>query len=161
MTDMLVKLYDLPPFEPDRIQPVVIRRALVPEKFIVLDWIARHFSDYWVSEADAGFTRVPVSCLIAVEQGRLLGFACYDVTCRGFFGPTGVDATARGRGLGTVLLLASLHDMFAQGYAYAIIGSVGPTEFYQRVVGATVIPGSTPGIYNGMLRPEDNFSDSE
>jgi hypothetical protein len=33
------------------------------------------------------------------------------------------------------------------GYAYAIVGGVGPADFYARVAGATPIDGSTPGIY--------------
>jgi hypothetical protein len=54
--------------------------------------------------------------------------------------------------LGRALLLAVLHAQRAQGYAYAIIGGVGPAEFYARNVGAIPIAGSTPGIYAGMLR---------
>jgi len=32
------------------------------------------------------------------------------------------------------------------GYVYAIIGSAGPTDFYERTVGAIVIPDSEPGF---------------
>ena len=39
------------------------------------------------------------------------------------------------------------------GYGYAIIGDVGPSAFYEKSVGATVIPDSEPGVYRGMLRP--------
>jgi hypothetical protein len=35
-----------------------------------------------------------------------------------------------------------------EGYAYAVIGGVGPAEYYRRAIGATVIEGSTPGIYD-------------
>jgi hypothetical protein len=49
------------------------------------------------------------------------------------------------------LLLATLHAMHAQGYAYAVIGAAGPIEFYRRFVSGTVIPGSWPGLYRGML----------
>ncbi len=38
-----------------------------------------------------------------------------------------------------------------EGYAYAIIGGAGPTEFYTKAVGAVAIEGSTPGIYRGVL----------
>jgi hypothetical protein len=41
--------------------------------------------------------------------------------------------------------------MKAEGYAYAVIGWAGPQEFYARLVGATVIEGSEPGIYRGPL----------
>jgi predicted N-acetyltransferase YhbS len=57
----------------------------------------------------------------------------------------------RGQGLGTVLLLECLRSMKELGYAYAIIGGVGPNEFYAKAVGAIEIPDSTPGIYTGPL----------
>lgn len=59
----------------------------------------------------------------------------------------------RGKGIGEALLIESLAAMRATGYAYAIIGGAGPTQFYARAVGAVEIPGSTPGIYAGMLSP--------
>jgi hypothetical protein len=37
------------------------------------------------------------------------------------------------------------------GYGYAIIGGVGPADFYVKTVGATPIEGSEPGIYRGLL----------
>jgi hypothetical protein len=48
--------------------------------------------------------------------------------------------------------LACLQAMRAEGYAYAIIGGVGPAEFYAKTVGAVEIEGSTPGIYRGQLK---------
>ncbi|GAB4529910.1 MAG: GNAT family N-acetyltransferase [Anaerolineae bacterium] len=152
MTDMLVRLYDLPPQMTLEETTVDLRRGLAPEKHLVLPWVAQHFSEYWRSECDVAFSRQPVSCFLAIEAGQLLGFACYDTTMRGFFGPTGVLEAARGRQIGKALLLACLHDMRAQGYGYAIIGGVGPIEFYAKAVGATVIENSTPGIYRGLLR---------
>jgi len=41
--------------------------------------------------------------------------------------------------------------MYDEGYAYAIIGGVGPVEFYAKSVGAVLIEGSTPGIFAGLL----------
>jgi GNAT superfamily N-acetyltransferase len=153
MPDMLVPLYKLPPPVSLDEQGITLRRGLAPEKHIVLDWISKHFSEYWRSEADVAFARQPVTCILATDDNGLLGFGCYDTTKRGFFGPTGVAEPARGRGIGTALLLACLHDMFAQDYGYAIIGGVGPVAFYQRTVNAVVIADSTPGVYRGMLRP--------
>mgnify|MGYP006270888811 CR=1 FL=1 len=161
MTDMLAKLYNLPPLQPEldrqHAQNIEIRRALAPEKHLVLAWVGATFSAYWVSECEIAFTRQPITCYIAIHAQRVIGFACYDVTKRGFFGPTGVDESARGQGTGKALLLTCLHDMWAQGYGYAIIGGVGPIDFYEAVVGATVIPDSTPGVYRGLLRqsPEE------
>lgn len=155
MFDMLVKLYNLPPLEPalnhQKEAGIDIRRALVSEKQLVLDWVSQSFSSAWANECDVAFAYQPVACFIAVDGGQIAGFACYDVACRNFFGPTGVSPTYRGRGLGKALLLICLHTMAAQGFAYAIIGGVGPAEFYSKVVGAVPIEGSTPGIFRGWL----------
>ena len=156
MPDMLVKLYELPDASPHMKRQaeggVEIRRALTPEKHLVLDWIRATFGPAWASECDAAFAHHPVSCFIAVENAKVLGFACYDATLKGFFGPTGVAESARGRGIGTALLLCCLHAMHAEGYGYAIIGGGGAADFYAKKVGAIPIEGSKPGIYRGMLR---------
>lgn len=158
MPDMLVKLYELDPLASfitrQTEQGITIRRALVPEKHLILDWVRQHFSDYWVSEVDVTFSRSPVSTFIAVENEEMIGFASYDATRLGFFGPTGVGEVARGRGTGAAVLMACLHDMYAKGYGYAAIGGVGPAEFYTKICGATLIPDSSPGIYAGMLHPK-------
>jgi GNAT superfamily N-acetyltransferase len=156
MPDMLVKLYELPPVQPvleqQKAQGIDIRRALPPEKRAVVEWVADKFGNGWASECDVAFSNNPVSCFIAVKDGQLIGFACHDATCKDFFGPTGVDPACRGKGTGKALLLACLDAMAAQGYAYAIIGGAGPVDFYAKVAGATVIDGSVPGIYKGMLK---------
>jgi GNAT superfamily N-acetyltransferase len=154
-TDMLVKLYDLAP-DPalDRTmadQRINLRRALVPELTAICDWIRPRFGAGWADETTAAILRQPVTCWLAHEDETLLGFACHEATMKGFFGPTGVDESARGKGIGHALLLRALLDMRDQGYGYAIIGGAGPTDFYRRSVGAIEIEGSSPGIYRGML----------
>jgi hypothetical protein len=155
-SDMLVKLYELTssPELDARLAAngITIRRALPPEMVTINSWIAPRFGVGWVSEATVAMSRQPVSCFIAIKDEQLVGFACSDATARGFFGPTGVDESMRGQGAGHGLLLACLLDMRAQGYGYGIIGGAGPQEFYARAVGATAIPGSSPGIYAGMLK---------
>lgn len=156
---MLVKLYALPPLEPalkaQENQGIVIRRAISPEKHFVLQWVKEHFSDFWVNECDVAFSRLPITCFLAIQGESLIGFSCYDTTKLGFFGPTGVGEATRGLGTGTALLLVSLHDMWARGYGYAIIGHISSTEYYEKTCGATVIPDSVPGVYSGMLRKSD------
>ncbi|MGQ8875799.1 GNAT family N-acetyltransferase [Paenibacillus sp. TSA_86.1] len=158
MSDMLVALYRLPEqdsgLEKLKAASIVIRRAIAPEKQQVLNWVKTHFNQPWVDECDVAFARQPVTCYIALEHGKMIGFACYEATCRNFFGPTGVSPDARGKGVGTALLLASMHAMRADGYGYAIIGSAGPMDFYKRTLGAVEIENSTPGIYEGMLRAD-------
>ncbi|GAK42399.1 GNAT family N-acetyltransferase [Paenibacillus urinalis] len=155
MPDMLVKLYDLPEVEGrasyEGRTGVTIRRAIAPEKHVVSEWVGAHFGKGWVSECEVAFAKSPITCLIAVENGKLLGFACYDATVKGFFGPTGVDEHERGRGIGKMLLLYALDYMKQDGYGYAVIGGAGPVDFYAKTTGATVIEGSVPGVYKGML----------
>ena len=134
---------------------VTIRRALAPELELVTDWIRERFGAGWASETAIAFSRQPPSCFLATRDGKLVGFACYDSIARGFFGPTGVDEAERGGGIGRALLLATLLDMRTLGYGYGIIGDVGPSEFYERSVGATPIPDSEPGVYAGLLKSAD------
>lgn len=159
MTDMLVKLYQLPPLAPliesQAEKGIIVRRAIAPEKHLVIEWVHTHFNPHWVSECEAAYSNQPPSLFIATQQGRMIGFAAYDATAKNFFGPTGVDPEARGAGTGRALFLACLHAMRWDGYAYAIIGGVGPIEFYEKSVGATIIPDSTPGIYADMLRKKN------
>jgi GNAT superfamily N-acetyltransferase len=156
MRDMLVRLYAIPSVEEALAgcakRGVTIRRALSPERLAVVDWVRAQFASS-AAEAETAFAQVPVTCFIALRDMEILGFACYDVTCRNFFGPEGVAPAERGRGIGRALLLCALHAQRARGYAYAIIGGVGPAQFYEKAVGAIAIPGSTPGVYAGMLKP--------
>lgn len=150
--DLLVRLYALQPLTSATVEGVDVRRAIAPEKHLVTRWVAEHFSPAWASECEVAFAHVPLGCFLAVREGRLCGFAAYDATCRNFFGPLGVSPQDRTSGIGSALSLAALHAMRDEGYAYAIIGGAGPTAFFERLVGAQLIPGSEPGIYRGMLR---------
>jgi GNAT superfamily N-acetyltransferase len=94
----------------------------------------------------------PVTCFIAVKDGKILGFACYDSTLKGFFGPIGVDPGAHRKGLGKALLLRTLEAMRDAGYGYAAIGWAGPVNFFKKTVGAVVIEGSEPGVYRGLVK---------
>ena len=153
--DMLVKLYDLPDsreiFAALSRDGISVRRAMAPDKHKILAFVKKEFSDAWASETEVAFSRAPITCFIAARGRDLIGFANHDATCPNFFGPTGVLASARNKGVGKALLLACLEDMRAQGFAYAIIGGVGPAEFYAKSVGAVAIEGSAPGIYRGLL----------
>lgn len=154
---MLVNLLRLPPAEPAleelRGAGVVVRRARPWEATPVREFVAREFSRAWADEVSAGLARQPVTVFVALREGRLAGFAAYECTRKNFFGPTGVVEAERGRGVGRALLLASLRGLRELGYAYAIIGGVGPAEFYERAVGARLIPDSSPGVYADPLRP--------
>jgi GNAT superfamily N-acetyltransferase len=157
--DMLIRLYDtVAGNRPAVAASLQLRKPLGAEHDLVANWVAEHFSAGWASEARAALTNRPVTLFIAAqgEPPGLLGFCAYDATARGFVGPIGVAAQARGSGVGAALLLACLRDMRTMGYAYAVAGAVGSPEFFRRVAGASEIEGSTPGVYRGMLRAPGN-----
>src|SRR6266566_2195190 len=144
MPDMLVNLLKLPPLEPPvhelSEQGVNIRRAQAFEITPVREFIEKNFSVAWADEVSVGFANKPVTVVIATRHGRVIGFAGYECTRKAFFGPTGVAESERGSGIGTALLIASLWGLRELGYVYGIIGAAGPVDFYERAIGAIIIP---------------------
>jgi predicted N-acetyltransferase YhbS len=155
MADMLVKLYtlqvDWQAITTLQHQGITIRKPLGSEKSLITQWVQAHFSSGWASEVEIAIAQRPTSCLIAVTEGKLLGFACYDAAALGFFGPMGIAPTYQGQGIGKSLLQLTLFDMQLKGYGYAIIGFVGPAEFYSKAVGAVEIPDSSPGLWQTSI----------
>lgn len=155
MTDMLVKLYNLPEslssFSNLVAAEIMIRKPIGAEKSMIVQWVRENFGEFWASEMEITFSRSPVSCYIAQQDQKMVGFACYDAAALGYFGPTGVADAFQRKGIGKALLLACLHEMKLKGYGYAIIGWVELQEFYEKTVGAIVIPDSTPGIWKDWL----------
>lgn len=93
-------------------------------------------------------------CFIAVEDKKVIGFACYDSSAKGFFGPIGVHPDYRGKNVGQSLLLKTLYAMKEYGYGYAVIGWVGDAEmFYRKTVDAEFIKGGNPenSVYSNMI----------
>jgi len=156
MPDMLVRLYDMP--EKSKKRPleegILIKRAMNADKNKILGFVKENFSEGWVNECERALYNNPVSCYIAVKDKAIIGFACYDATALGMFGPTGVLESARGKGVGDALLHTCMDSMREKGYAYAIIGwSTDATEFYKKSVGAEVIEGATPdrSIFQNLI----------
>ena len=113
----------------------------------------QHFSENWASEADLAFASGhPLTGFVAIERGAIAGFAVFECSRRGFFGPTGMREDLRGKGGGASLLFRCLEAMREMGYGYAIIGGVGPAEFYAKVCGATIIEGSDASVYAQLYR---------
>ena len=155
MTDLLVKLYNIKDewdfiTEQDMLG-VIIRKPIGPERNVLVHWVQGIYGDAWASEVGMALANRPISCFVAISKQTLIGFSCYDATALGFFGPIGVNEHCRGQGTGKALLLAGLLDMKLKGYGYAIVGRVGPVEFYKKLVGAIEIPESTPGLYATWL----------
>ncbi len=116
----------------------------------VLAWIDAEFSGSWSSEADGA------GMWLASDRNGPLGFASFDPRGLqfawlrrwrdrpevGIFGPFGVGAPARGRGLGTLLLRAALGSLRERGYRDALIPAVGGDRlvaYYEREAAAHVV----------------------
>ena len=156
MSDMLVRLYDLENCnnEIEELQKdgIIIKTAMSPDLYEITRWITKNFRECWAGEASKAILSTPSTCFIAVHEKKLVGFACFDATARGFFEPTGVSESMRGKGIGKVLLLKTLNAMYEYGYPYAIIGSAGPTKFYEKICGAVEIENSSPGYFRNNIK---------
>lgn len=154
MPDMLVRLYDLPDHTPylekSASAGYTVRRAEPWDREAMRRFAGDHFGPLWAVEADRAYNHTPITGYVASRGPEIAGFAVYECTRRGFFGPTGVREDLRGCGLGAALLFRCLEAMREMGYAYAVIGGVGPAEFYEKVCGAFVIPGSEMGVYRPL-----------
>ena len=150
--DIIANLNRLPDY--DLPEGVKIKRVFPADRGKVLAFIREHLSENWVYESEYAMLQQPAKCFIATENGKIRGFACYDASARGFFGPIGVDESQRGRNLGKALLLRTLAAMREYGYGYAIIGWVGSAEmFYRKVLNAEFIKGGEPenSVYMDMV----------
>ncbi|HEY0140713.1 MAG TPA: GNAT family N-acetyltransferase [Thermoanaerobaculia bacterium] len=104
----------------------------------VLAFIERQFGRIWRFEAEKAFARELPPLFHTEDHGEITGFAAHDVNNAGlgFFGPTGVSTSLRGRGLGKTLLLASLADLRRLGYTKAVIPWTDALAFYEKSCGA-------------------------
>ncbi len=157
MADMLINLYRLPQNNshfPEE-NGIRIKRALPPDKSKILAFIREEFQAGWADECEHALSHDPCGCYLAVRNGEILGFACYDATAKGYFGPTGVKESERRQGIGAALLHACLHAMREQGYGYAIVGWTAKSAipFYEKEAGAVLIANSEPeqSIYSNMI----------
>ena len=165
MADMLVKLYHVTPDQAliARLeqQQITIKRALAPDTGRIIRFIEtsaethwpQESRESWMSECAAAMANHPPTCFAAVQQRTIIGFACYNATAKGFFGPMGVLRESQGKGVGKALLIASLLAMWDEGYGYAIIGwpARSAVGFYEKTVQAQIIEDSSPGIYRRLI----------
>lgn len=155
MPDMLVRLYAMPEaceaVQRLKQDGITIRRPQPYECSVLRRFIEKNFSEAWADETMTAFSHQPVTAYIAVDGKRIVGFAAYECTRKDYFGPTAVLPDYRKRGIGLALLRMSLQGLADLGYAYAVIGSAGPVDFYAKAVGAEVIENSAPGIYTAQL----------
>ena len=133
-------------------RPALRSAGLSQRNSAIQSWVTKLFGMGWAGEAAAAVSRMPPTCLVAVRDRALLGFACWDVAALGLFGPLGVDPASERRGIGSALTRRALAAMREQGYAYAVIGAIADPAFYEKAVGARAIEGSTPGLFGGLLK---------
>ena len=154
MADMLVRLYDLPSSDKHYREAakagIVVRRAETWDRPRLRTFVEKEFGALWTMEVDTAFAQVPPTAYVAMDGRKVVGFALYECTRPNFFGPTGVRPDLRDKGVGAALLFKCLESMREMGYAYAIIGGVGPEKYYEKVCGAFMIPGSDRGIYSTL-----------
>ena len=150
--DMIVNLTNLPEMSIN--SKVKIKRAFVGDKETILEFVESNFQKNWVYEVEHALMGDVSKCFIATEEGKLIGFACYDSSSKGFFGPIGVLEERRKENIGQALLIRTLNAMKEYGYGYAIIGWVSDAEqFYRKTVGAEFIKGGNPenSIYSNLV----------
>jgi GNAT superfamily N-acetyltransferase len=128
---------DLP--DPPLPGDIAVRRARPEDRGAALTAIDRMFAKAWVFETELAFRAPEPTAYLAWRGGEVVGFADYDATNFGMFGPTGVDESLRGRKVGAILLRRCLCDMRALGYPYALIPTnLERLNFYNRECGAVV-----------------------
>ena len=121
-------------------EEIKIRRLKREEEQTFYEWMLGTWSQNWTTEACNSLKNTLVTTFIALDvDNNICGFATYDVTMfRGGFGPTGVEESLRGLGIGKVLFLRCLQDMKVRGYPRCEIGWVGPIAFYAHTAGAKI-----------------------
>ena len=118
---------------------ITIRRLKREDGPVLRPWVERNWGDNWATEACNSLKNDPVTTFVAVNDRDIVGFATYDVMLiPGSFGPTGVEDSMRGLGLGKILLFRCLQDMKEKGYRRCEIIWVGPIAFYAHTAGARI-----------------------
>ena len=155
--DLLVNLYDMQcvhNHQKLKDNGIIIRRAMSPDKGKILDFIKTHYDEAWMYESEHAIMNTPNSCYIAIKDKEIVGFACYDATAKGYFGPIGIKPGQKGGGVGQSLLYETLLGMKEAGYGYAIIGWVDEAiGFYEKTLKIHQIPDSQPEntIYQNLV----------
>lgn len=153
--DMIVGLYNLPEVKIKK--NLRVHKAFVSDLDTILTFVDNELPERqgWKKEIQYSIMQSPVKLVIATINNEMVGFACYDSSAKGFFGPIGVKKNMRGKGIGSALLIKTLEYMKNDGYAYGIIGWVNEEveEFYRKTIGAKRIEDGTPdkSVYSNKI----------
>lgn len=156
MADLIVNLYEKDYLKDTDVKlkndEIKIKRLLSPNADRLVEFAEKHFSTGWTSEVKAGVYKEHPTCFVATHEGNIVGFACYDATAKGYFGPTGVDPNYRGNNIGQVLLLTTLEAMKDAGYGYGVIGGANASVqgFYAKYVNFLLYD-KKPDLYNRLI----------
>ncbi|MFJ7950687.1 GNAT family N-acetyltransferase [Lysinibacillus sp. NPDC096418] len=147
--DMIVSLKDYS-FPPIPASNLTFKKAEQSDSASLKTFVEKEFGKGWLDSIENGFLQVDIPIFIALEDQNLVGFSCFDVVRgkKGLFGPMGTSFSNRINGIGNTLLHLCLVEMKERGYEYAIIGEVGPLEFYEKSCNAVVIS-------KNFLNPEE------
>ena len=65
----------------------MIKVATINDRSPILAFVQKQFQKNWVYEVEHALMESVSKCFIATEGGKILGFACFDSSAKGFFGP--------------------------------------------------------------------------
>jgi N-acetylglutamate synthase-like GNAT family acetyltransferase len=108
------------------------------EKDEVLGFIEAEFSKSWAKETEPTFiTDNPAFCSIARDmKGNIIGFAAIHSCNPNWFGPMGVSAKLRERGIGRLLVCHSLLHAKKQGAEKLLLPWINDKDtFYSKIIG--------------------------
>ena len=120
----------------ERVQPKDFKKTF--------EFVKQHFPDgTWPEEVKFSFKLDPPTTFIAKDaKNEIVGWATHSQFFPGSFGPTGVDESLRGMGIGTELFLWCLWDIKQNGLdTCEIMWVIGDTrKYYSKVIGAYISP---------------------
>lgn len=117
------------------IKPAIVRRAKKEDENKVLGWVRSEFSVFWEYEAKVGFSYEKPKLWIAEDDTGVVGFSVYSALEPHWFGPIGVSAKTRLKGIGSILLFNCLKSMREEGQRIAVIPWTSHLYFYTQVPG--------------------------
>lgn len=123
-----------------RADGVTVRRLARADEAAYTRYLGERWSEGWQYEGLHALRsgQEPIPAHVALAGEEIIGFAAYDVTRPGWFGPIGTNAERRGRRVGTALLHACLHDWQRQGRRHCQIAGIGPLYFYVDACDAVI-----------------------
>lgn len=117
---------------------VVVRELSRRDEAPLRAWLERTWGPNWTYEGLLALRRRVPTGVVAEQNGRIVGFAVFDSTRPGWFGPMGVEPGLQGGGVGVELCVRAFEAMARKGYTEAQIAWAGPRCFYARKLGAVI-----------------------